>query len=242
MRVGALVVVFVVACLCLPSLADAQVVLIDQIPADPPAFGFSGLSDSGCLFGDPNRATARAEDFFVTDAVGVDTIVFHGVYGTATAPSDPTPFEILFHADAAGLPGAVVADPVATISQTLILQSNISMYEFTATFAPVHLDPGTYWVEIFETDTTTDVCFNWRSGFHDVANSNDGSAVDLSNAPGSSWTLQDGLEQSNYALRISGELAPVIDVTEIPTLDEVGLALLVLLLAASALPLLRRIG
>ena len=238
---------FVAAVVCAIAASPAgaqQVTLIDQIPDGAPAFGTSGLSDSDCTFGDPNRAAARAEDFFVDAAVDIDTIVFRGQYNDETAPSDPTPFVIRIHADAGGLPGAVIADPVATVTQTLILQTNLSLHEFTATFAPIHLEPGTYWAEIFEDDTTTDLCFNWQSGFQDVANSNDGNAVDLSNAPGSSWTLQAGLgDQSNLTILITGELAaPAPDVTEVPTLGGFGLAALALLLVLAAIPAMRRLG
>lgn len=206
---GLLVALAVGVWLLLPRLASAQVTLIDQIPMTP-EFGFSGLSDSDCTFGTPNRATARAEDFIVTAAVDIDTIVFWGVYQAMTAPSDPETFRILIHADASGLPGAVITEPTPTISQSLLLQTNISMYQFVATFAPVHLEPGTYWAEIFETDTSTDLCFNWQAGFLDSDNGADGNAVDLDAAPGASWTLQSGLgDQNQLTIRITGELSSV---------------------------------
>lgn len=239
MRGGLLPLAAVLAVVA-PSLAGAQVTLIDQIPAVP-AFGFSALADSDCTFGDPNRASARAEDFLVTASVDIDTIVFWGIYLQPTAPSDPETFRILIHTDAAGLPGAVLVEPTVTISQSLLLQTNISMHEFVATFAPIHLTPGVYWAEIFETDTTTDLCFNWQSGFQDVAASALGNAVDLDDAPGVEWSLQDLPDQSNLTIRITGELAPDRpDISEVPTLGQVGLAVLALLLALIALPLLRR--
>lgn len=199
-------VVFVVAVVWLfaSGVADAQVTVIDQIPMDA-EFGSSGLSDSDCTFGDPNRSAARAEDFIVTDAVDIDTVVFWGVYVDEEAPSDPETFRILIHADAMGLPGTVITEPTPTIAQSLLLQTNISMHEFVATFTPVHLEPGTYWAEIFETDTSTDLCFNWQAGFLDADSGSDGNAVDLDAAPGSSWTLQTG-DGSQLTIRITGEL------------------------------------
>jgi hypothetical protein len=203
----ALVFVVAVVWLLVAGVADAQVTVIDQIPMDA-EFGFSGLSDSDCTFGDPNRSAARAEDFIVTDAVDIDTIVFWGVYVDEEAPSDPETFRILIHANAAGLPGAVITEPTPTIAQSLLLQSNISMYEFVATFAPIHLEPGTYWAEIFETDTSTTLCFNWQAGFLDADSGSDGNAVDLDSAPGTSWVLQSGLgDQSQLTIRITGELS-----------------------------------
>jgi hypothetical protein len=193
--------------LLVSGVADAQVTLIDQIPMTA-AFGFSGLSDSDCTFGDPNRAAARAEDFVVAAAVDIDTIVFWGVYQDTEAPSDPETFRILIHANGAGLPGAVITEPTPTIAQSLLLQTNISMYEFVATFAPIHLEPGTYWAEIFETDTSTTLCFNWQAGFLDADSGSDGNAVDLDSAPGTSWTLQSGLgDQNQLTIRITGELS-----------------------------------
>ena len=110
--------------LLVPGAAAAQVTVIDQIPMDA-EFGFSGLSDSDCTFGDPNRSAARAEDFIVTDAVDIDTIVFWGVYQDDEAPSDPETFRILIHADAMGLPGTVITEPTPTIAQSLLLRTNI---------------------------------------------------------------------------------------------------------------------
>jgi hypothetical protein len=232
----------VAASLFAPSPAAAQVTLVDQIPAMP-AFGFSSFADSDCFFGQPNRAAARAEDFVVDAAVDIDTVVFWGVYLDTVAPSDPETFTLRFHEDAAGLPGALIVEPAVTIAQSLLLQTNISMHEFTATFAPVHLEPGIYWAEIFETDTTTDLCFNWQAGFQDVGNSADGNAVDLTATPGVSWTLQAGLgDQSNLTIRITGELTPVPEEPEVPALGGVGLALFATLLLLVALPLLRRAG
>jgi hypothetical protein len=203
----ALVFVVAVVWLLVAGVADAQVTVIDQIPMDA-EFGFSGLSDSDCTFGDPNRSAARAEDFIVTDAVDIDTIVFWGVYQDEEAPSDPETFRILIHANGAGLPGAVITEPTPTIAQSLLLQTNISMYEFVATFAPIHLEPGTYWAEIFETDTSTTLCFNWQAGFLDADSGSDGNAVDLDSAPGTSWTLQSGLgDQNQLTIRITGELS-----------------------------------
>ncbi len=242
MRFEHLLVAAVAVSLFAASPAAAQVTVVDQIPMTP-AFGFSGLSDSDCTFGDPHRATARAEDFIVDQAVDVDTIVFWGVYQDTEAPSDPETFRIRFHEDASGLPGALITEPAVTIAQSPLLQSNISMYEFTATFGAVHFEPGTYWAEIFETDTSTDLCFNWQAGFQDVGNSADGNAVDLAAAPGASWTLQAGFgDQSNLTIRITGEASPTVDVLEIPALGAGGLALFAALLLLVAVPLLRRIG
>jgi hypothetical protein len=188
--------------LLLPRASEAQVTLIDQLEAVP-AFGSSGLSDSDCTFGTPHRAAARAEDFVVLQAVSVSTVDFQGDYAVNPAPSDPESFVIRFHGDSAGLPGAVVAEPAPAVTQSLLLGSNTSVYGFTATFSAVVLDPGSYWVEIVETDSSTPECFGWHSGVHDTAHSADGSAVDLNAAPGASWSLQTGTG-TNFAVRILG--------------------------------------
>ncbi len=191
--------------LLLAPVASGQIVLIDQIP-EVAAFGFSGLSDTNCTFGEPNRAAARAEDFLVTAPVDVHTIEFQGLYLQSTTPSNPETFLIRIHSDSAGLPGAVVAAPAATITQVSVLQtSGISLHQFTASFAPVHLVPGVYWAEIVENDSSTTLCFNWQAGFRDVAHSAPGSAIDFSSAPGVDWQLQVGSEeQSEMTLQVTG--------------------------------------
>jgi hypothetical protein len=222
------------------SIASAQITVIDQLPPVV-EFATSGLSDSNCTFGDPNRAAARAEDFVVTQAVLVDRIEFQGDYPVAAAPSDPETFVIRFHADAAGLPGAVMAQPTATITQTLLLGLNTSIYGFVATFPPVALAPGTYWVEIFEDDSTTPNCFSWHSGVQDVAASAEGSAVDLFAAPGVTWTIQSGFpDQDNFALRVQG--APgggPQPQPEVPALSSVAMTLFGVALAAFGMARLR---
>jgi len=187
--------------------AMAQVTLIDQLET-PAAFGFAGLSDTDCTFGTPNRATARAEDFVVSQGVSVSAVEFQGDYAVNPAPSDPESFVLRFHADDAGLPGAVVAEPALSVAQSLLLGSNTSIYGFTATFAPVLLAPGSYWVEIVENDSSTTECFTWHAGPLDATHSADGSAVDLSAAPGVNWSLQTG-SGTSFAVRILGTPAAI---------------------------------
>jgi hypothetical protein len=221
--------------------ATAQITLIDQLPPVV-EFATSGLSDSNCTFGDPNRAAARAEDFVVTQPVLVDRVEFQGDYAVAAAPSDPETFVLRFHADAAGLPGPVLAEPTVTITQTLLLGSNSSIYGFVATFPPVALAPGTHWIEIFENDSSTPNCFSWHSGVQDVASSVEGSAVDLSAAPGVAWTIQSGFpDQDNFAVRVQGAPGggPAPE-PEVPALSDIGRIALAIGLGALAMARLRR--
>ncbi len=216
----------------LASTASAQIVLIDQMP-EVAAFGSSALSDSNCTFGEPNRSTARAEDFVVAAPVSVHTIEFQGFYPQSAAPIDPETFFIAIHSDASGLPGAVVASPAATITQVPLIQEDSSLYQFTASLTPVLLEPGTYWVEIVENDSSTQVCFSWQASFRDAAHSAAGSAVDLFEAPGAFWNLQSTMD---LTIRISG--GSVIPVPAAGGAARVVLA--ALLIAATSLSLAAR--
>lgn len=227
--------------------ARAQVTVLDQqafsglVAIDGPAP--SRVSDSQC--GSANAPTARviADDFGVAAAVDVTSISWLGSYRRLSAPADPTAFTLIFHGDAGGAPGATIATLSVLPTQTLLSSGldlsgqPLSGYSFLVSIAPIHFEPGTYWVEIFETDSTIPECFEWSPGLQDVARGRDGDAFSPT-APGSAWTVNlraDPLD--NRALVLQGSLPAL----EIPTLGEWGMGLLVAILAiVGALTLRRR--
>jgi hypothetical protein len=192
----------------------AQVTVVDQYPATP-AFGIGATTDSNCTFGSPNRALSQADDFVVTSAVNVDSVEFLGTLPLTASvpPSNPTPFVVRFLTDVTGspgLPGALVAQPTVTITQTLLVDGgNLGLFGFVATFSPVPLNPGTYWLELFETDDTTTTCFGWSDAPLDAVRGRDGWATDLNNAPGTSWINQNTntANNDNQSMRITGQAA-----------------------------------
>ncbi|MGE5233211.1 MAG: IPTL-CTERM sorting domain-containing protein [Acidobacteriota bacterium] len=237
LRVTRLALAAVLLAPAVPVLA--QVTLIDQLPSPlPSAAGglFSQTADSDCTFGTPNRALTAADDFVITQAVSVNQVEFLGNYPLDTAPSDPESFAVRFLTNnGSNLPGTLVAQPAITISQTpLFTGSGSSGYDFVASFAPVQLNPGTYWVEIFETDSSTTTCQSWILGPLDATNGRNGYAVDLANAPGTNWSLQSIIpaQQNNLAVKITGQPAAI---AAIPTLGPWGLAALSVLLGIAAL-------
>lgn len=213
--------------------ARAQVTVLDQQPlsglsviAGPVP---SRVSDSQC--GSANAPTTRviADDFVVGSAVAVTSIAWLGSYRRLSAPADPTAFTLIFHGDAGGAPGSTLATldvlPVQTLlSSGLDLSGQpLSGYSFLVSIAAIRFEPGVYWLEIFETDSTIPECFEWSPGLQDVARGRDGDAFSPT-APGGAWTANlrtDPLD--NRALVLQGSL-PVV---EIPTLGEWGLGLLV---------------
>jgi hypothetical protein len=212
--------------------AWTQVTLLDQIEPLAQTMAFFA-ADSSCNQG---VTVSLAEDFVITNPVQATTLEFHGLYSLPAAPSDPTPFVFRILADSAGLPGALVAQPSASVIQTSLSSTQASsVYQFVATFAPVLLAPGTYWVEIYETDSSTDNCFRWRSGPLDATRGRDGLAESFT-VPGSAWAAP-ALSATNLSLRIFGQPASVV---QIPALGALGLAALAALLGAGAIARLRR--
>src|SRR6187399_2333688 len=100
------------AVLCLPALAGAQIVVLDQQPQS---------TDNGCVVAQTPITRSIADDFVVTASVAVTTVRWLGFYDRPEAPRDPEVFRILFHTNVPGdLPGPVVAQPILTVTQQLM--------------------------------------------------------------------------------------------------------------------------
>ena len=108
--------------------------------------GVNGISQ----LGDPYRSTL--EDFTITDDGGWDLTDFHTLTLWSSGQSFlGTGYEITFRADSGSTPGAVIT--VANVTD--YVESSTGRVWFgrpemlmDVTFDVVHLDPGTYWVEM----------------------------------------------------------------------------------------------
>jgi uncharacterized repeat protein (TIGR01451 family) len=186
----------------LAAAAQAQVTVLDQ-PVDAagqPASGYA--ADEGCdlqTAGNFAQNASKADNFTVGAAVEVTSVTLWGQFldqsgGPLNAtPPATLPYSFLFHEDSAGSPGAVVATRADVVSDVsfAFAASSFDIYEVTATFAPVLLAPGTYWLEVFA-DTTvapSPGCFLWRSGSAGTATLPD--IASSSDTPGVSWTTLD---------------------------------------------------
>ena len=215
-------------------VAGAQTVLIDQQPDQ-----INGLfSDSDCDFCNTGIQVI-AEDFIVTTNVTIGQIVIWGGYFPANVPLLTDNFTVIFHADAAGVPGAEVAPPEANVPSTRVDTGidlfGVDEYEFTLTLAsPVTLTPGTYWVEIYNDSTGSTESVFWETGSLDPVNGIDGIGFAFE-APGVTWFNAGGLNQS---LRL--QLVTVAPLVEVPTMNIWGLVVLMIMAGSLALVVLRR--
>ena len=167
--------------------------LLDQQPN-----AVNGIfSDVGCdLCGGPQ---VIADNFQFAEPVTINEIVFWTGYYPTDVPIDPDTIRVIFHADSAGLPGAVVYDeyPVSyTRFQTGVVLFGVHEWQHTLTLAePVTLDPGMYWLEIYnDTGFGTDDFF-WETGNLDP-NVGVADAAWALEAPGQSWIWPLGYDMS----------------------------------------------
>jgi hypothetical protein len=179
------------------SNAPAQDVLLDQQPNQSNGI----FADVGCdLCGGPQ---VLADNFSLPASEDIAQIVFWTGYFPGDVPIDPDTITVIFHEDSGGLPGTAVyteSDVAYERIQTGVILFGVHEWMHTLTLAsPVTLDPGNYWVEIYnDTGFGTDDFF-WEVGNPDtVGNGLPGSAFAFT-APGSAWNF-DGL--TDFALQL----------------------------------------
>lgn len=145
---------------------------------------------------------APAENFLIDHPKSVHSIKIWGIYFPDNiAGADD--FTVIIHQDAAGLPGdviysesAVATDRVAT-GEVLFIWDE---YEFTLTLAePVPLEPGTYFVEIFNNTLGNSDSFIWEGGLDPQI---PGIAL-AGEAPGVNWFPDDSI---NLAIEVQAGL------------------------------------
>jgi len=180
------------------SCPNGGTVLINQ----PPNQTNGIFSDSDCgLCGSGQQSLA--DDFILAAAAEVSQIVLWGGYFPANqipAPADA--FTVIFHQEAAGLPGGVIATPnVASVSlvPTGVVLFGVSEVEIVLDIDPVALGAGTYWVEIFTSTVGNTDQFFWEVGVLD------GVSGRLNNAfaqatPGVNWLTGNPVSDNAFAL------------------------------------------
>lgn len=219
----------------LPAAAVAQV-LLNQPPVSNNLGG--GGTDNGCTFTtNPNTSSTLAEDFVLTTSREITGVRFQGGYFSPAIPAHPPDFEVRLWADLAGLPGAQVATPAVTLAVTetpVMVSGNFWVYSYTVTFSsPITIGPGTYWIEILETDTTIPACFIWSTGALDPVNGRPGAAVQF--PLNGIWLPQ---ASDIYAVTLLSGSVP--GPAAIPALDVWGLLALIGGLSVAGWLLLRR--
>ncbi|MFT5052824.1 MAG: hypothetical protein ACI8QZ_004262 [Chlamydiales bacterium] len=141
---------------------------------------------------DIDASRAVAENCTLTEATELCELVVWGTYafGQTTPASDL--FTLFIHADAAGLPGALVytevgIDSTRTSTGGLIVGLFEEFrYSLTPKF-PVFLPAGDLWFEVINnTSADTDDQWFWETGTQDAVSGIAGSA-DAFEAPGATW-------------------------------------------------------
>jgi hypothetical protein len=185
--------------------------------------------------------TNTADDFVIP--VGETwTIGFVYSEGFSNLAVDVDSFEVVFYADNGGSPGAVLSSESVAFGGAVTMTTQ----ELTLS-APVVLSPGTYWVSVVGTYDTgaalADGRWNWSTGPGAI-----GSEWFLQDTAGFfgglPWTAASGLGIADvsalFALRGSVSVGtPPPETQPVPTLSNLGLILLSLMLAGLALVAIR---
>ncbi len=168
-----------------PDECEVGELVIRQLPDE--ANGV--FSDADCDYqGGP---IVLAEDFILSETRTIGSIVLWGGYFPDSQPGTGDDFTVIFHADAAGLPGTTVAaeDDVPT-ARVATGRTVFGMDEYLIILSlanPIPLPPGTYHAEVFENTVGNTDCFFWQTGELDPDIGIAGMAFALV-APGTGWT------------------------------------------------------
>ncbi len=181
--------------------------LLDQQPNQTNGI-FTDVSCDLC-----GGAQVLAENFAFAEPKTIGQIVLWSGYYPSDTPIDPDNITVIFHEDAGGLPGPVVAveSPVAYERvQTGIVLFGVHEWRHTLTLAtPVALDPGNYWIEIYNDTGWGSDDFFWEAGNPDtIGNGLFDSAVALE-APGVTWYYPVGYE---LALQLYGPIGEEVQI------------------------------
>lgn len=211
------------------GLVFAQTVILNQEP-----------DQVGCYASDVIGffLIGAADNFNLSNPSAITQIRIWGAYPLNNTPFSTDNFTVVFHYDAAGLPGAVISTKTNVQSSRQVTgkiidqgDGNFTEYVFILTLAkPVILSPGTYWVMITNVDNSlSNDDFYWESGTVDPSYGISGHANFQFINP---WINQLG----DLAIEITAEPAYV----GIPSMTELGMIFMSLILAGSAFWAIRR--
>lgn len=130
------------------------------------------FADVDCDFcanaGSPPESWTLAENFTLAAPKTISSIVMWGGYFPDDVPLDTDIFTVRFLEDDDNLLGTVVtsqSDVESTRAETGVVLFGVHEYRFTLLLdPPVTLDPGTYFVEIFNDTSASTTSFFWETG------------------------------------------------------------------------------
>ncbi|GBE39499.1 MAG TPA: PEP-CTERM sorting domain-containing protein [Nitrospirae bacterium] len=219
----------IIICFALPASATLLLSQPKVMPAPSPNTGIISVPaapwDDADITG--GNWQSLAEDFNVTSSTKVTEIkLWGGYWWQDKAPANDN-FTVNFYNDSGGSIGTNLAAPDFTTSRLagdwvsmewwdgknqLWNYGNTLEFEYTLTLDPLTLDPGTYWVEIFN-DTTGHSEKNdwfWSWGNPDLVNGIDGLAWTGSWVPNPPYVPGDWVYDSTgtLAMEINGIPVP----------------------------------
>ncbi|MBN1661497.1 MAG: PKD domain-containing protein, partial [Anaerolineae bacterium] len=196
-------------------------ILFEQLPAWPWA---PMPADTGAPT-DLGTPYAAAEDIITDEPLTIAKVQLWGYYASEVGPADPSTyvdsFTVIFHtADTdTGLPAATTAYAESSITPDRVDSGRFpDEYQYTLTLAePLALQPGTYWVEIYNTGGSETAFFVWEMGWPNSTGMSAASFAFAWEVPGVTWSS--GAEMGipyGFSLRLigtdtGGNTAPVAD-------------------------------
>lgn len=184
----------------LPALAMAQAQVCtnggDLIFEQPPNQVNGIFSDADCDFCG-SGVQVIADDFVLSASANIGEIQMYGGYFPTNVPSDPDDFTVIFHENAAGIPGTSISTEASVASSktdTGVDLFGVDEYLFTLSLnKAVFLTPGHYWVEIYNNTADTTESFFWETGDVSPVGGVINGAFTFE-APGANWNIVTGVD------------------------------------------------
>lgn len=191
------------------SAAPSSVVGGFTCPNGGPLLISQQPNQSNGLFSDADCAACGtgqqsvADDFVLAAPASVGQIVLWGGYFPGNMiPGAPDSFTVIFHQDAALLPGANI--DTQTLAPTSATTTGVTLFGvsevlYVVDLTPVALPAGTFWVEIFTNTAGNTDQFFWEVGNLDAVNGRLNNAF-ATVVPGAAWNAGNPVADGAFAL------------------------------------------
>ena len=179
-----------------------------------------------------------ADNFILSSQQTLAQIRIWGLYAGGNSSPATDNFTVVIHSDAAGLPGTALSTQhnVSATRQVTgqIVGGAFTEYAYTLMLNPVILDPGIYWVEIYNDTTGNPATFFWEFGALDSAHGIPAAAFVFTALFGSNWqVLSVDSDRQDLAIEITSAAT-------VPTLTDWGMLIMSVLLGGTAIFFIRK--
>ena len=167
---------------------------VDPVPSfvtqypDGPSSGSSDASCQSCTAG----VLVRADDFSLDERIELQDILVFGTYGPGASFYEDR-FTLLLHEEnSSGEPGDVVYVEQSTRSERYRLRTDVGasdVFRYVLTpSAPIVLEPGRYWLQVYNDTHSSNLDWDWMMTDHDPDNGARFSLLAFE-APGHDWAM-----------------------------------------------------